>query len=166
MSDETKVRADIATRFQKGNDIWKHAQNAGRPERWTVEETCALSANLLEWMDRDDSICLSGFIGDNYITFQTIQYLTNKFPEFLYIYNIARNKIANRLATRVGKSVHVVHYNRYQATYDDSLKSYDKEMMTAKTQLDNEEQKIAEKKAMETSGRIQEQIKEYLSRNS
>jgi len=164
MSEEKKERGDIKTRFQKGNDIWKYAQNAGRPEVWTVEETCALAANLIEWMDKDTSICFAGFIGDNYITFQTIQWLKGKYPEFEYIYNMARNKIANRLAMKLGKEVHVVHYNRYQATYDDSLKSYDKEMAALKTSIDNEEQKIAEKKALETSGKIQEQIRDYLSK--
>jgi hypothetical protein len=166
MVEAPKLRPDIATRFQKGNEAWKKAQHAGKPEVWTEEVILVLCANLIEWMDKDTSICFAGFLADNYITYQTITYLRNKFPEFESLYNLTRTKIATRLATKVGKDVHVEVFKRYQAVYDDGLKSHEKEMANTKREEETEDQKIAHQKAIETSGKIHEQIKEYLDRSS
>ena len=166
MEETPKERADIATRFQKGNEVWKLAQRAGRPETWTEEDVVSLAIKLLKWMDEEDSICMRGFTSDNHITYETMLHLGKRFPELERLYRMAKEKVANRLAQRLGKQVHPAYFNRYQAVYDSELKDHEKEMANVKSEQIGEQQKEAESKALEISGKISEQIKAYLEKTN
>jgi hypothetical protein len=165
MDEAPKERADIATRFQKGNDIWKLVQKNGRPESWTQEAVDELSSKLIEWMEKEDSIIMCGFTSDNYITFETISWLNSRYPAFADLYRTAKQKIAGRMAQKLGKQVHPAHYNRYQAVYDAELKYHEKEMANVKAEQISEQQREAESRALEISSRIAEQMAKYLDKS-
>jgi hypothetical protein len=164
MDETPKERADIATRFQKGNEIWKLAQKAGRPHTWTEEDVLSLAQRLREWMQKEDSICMRGFTSENNITYSTMIHLGSKFPELEHLYTMAKEKVANRLAQRLGKQVHPAYFNRYQAVYDNELKFHEKEMANVKAHQEDEQQKEAELRAFEISSKIAEQMKAHLDK--
>lgn len=153
-----------AGHFKIGNEIWKLAQKAGRPETWTEDEVCSLAGKLLEWVDKEDSVCMRGFTSENRITYETISWLSGRFAEFAEIYRIARETIANRMAQKLGKQVHPAHYNRYQSVYDPELKAHEKEMANSKADQEDERQKELEARASVNSMRVAEQIKAHLDK--
>jgi hypothetical protein len=164
MDEKPKERADIATRFQKGNEIWKLVQRNGRPETWTQEAVDELSSKLIEWIDKEDSIVMCGFTSENYITFDTVMYLCSRYPDFADLYKSAKAKVATKLAQKLGKQVHPAHYNRYQAVYDAELKHHEKEMANVKAEQISEQQRDAELRALEISAKIAEQMKAHLDK--
>lgn len=116
------------TSFKAGNQMWKLRTRHGKPEYWTTEKIEEIIDALAIWMEKEDSIVMSGYRSEIGITYQTMVMLKEKSPDFKYIYELACEKVATRLAQKVGKKVHHVHYTRYIGIYDRELREAEKQM--------------------------------------
>jgi hypothetical protein len=78
---EKPVRADIATRFQKGNQLAK-GHGFGRPEVWTEEKIAQEAALLEEWFENPKNFYLQTFATERGYTSKFYEKLAEKSPLF------------------------------------------------------------------------------------
>lgn len=128
------------TSFKPGNKAYDLSQ-MGRPEYWTEEKIEGLVIKLHDWLEKDDSICMAGFRGENSLTPNVMDHIRKKSAVFSSAYKNAQQIVANRMAVKLGNGVHQAHYNKYQSCYDSELKEHEKEMMAAKEASQEEERK-------------------------
>src|SRR5271156_3725615 len=113
-------------RFMHGNKLYD-IHKVGRHEYWTEERIGWIMESLEKWAEKDDSICLADFRANYGLVTSSLQVIRNKSPVFSLAYEAAQLKVAGRLAKNAGKTVHVVHYNKYQSYYDSEMKQYEKD---------------------------------------
>lgn len=97
----------------------------GRPEYWTVERVSALCEKLKQWADLETSITLAEFRAQEEVHFKQIKWIKSKYPDFAAAYDLTREKLAARIARKMGRGVHPLHYQRYVALYDSELQEHD-----------------------------------------
>ena len=149
--------AKSSTSFKLGNTMF-HREKLGTFEYWTEENINKEILGLLEWVEREDSICMSGWRGENSITMRAVYYLIDKSPVFRDSYELARAIVANRLATKVGGKVHQVHYNKYQSYYDGEIGDYEKTIALIKQTIEEDVKKQAKEEAQATISAIHQMI--------
>ncbi len=106
----------------------------GRPEYWTKERLESLCERLDSWANKSDAISMTEFRSEEELTMNMISYLKEISNDFSKRYDLAKEKIANRISKKAGRGVHPIHYNRYISLYDVELQQHDMAMASAKAQ--------------------------------
>lgn len=130
--------------FSSSDTPLQKQAKVGAPTQWTEERINNVILDLIEWAEKDDSICLAGFRADYYLSKRQMQVLRDKSPLFACSYELAQLKVAERLAKMTGKTVHQAVFNKYQTAYDSELMAHEIEMSHALAQKKQEELRTAD----------------------
>lgn len=112
---------------------FERLREVGRPEFWTEDRIKQLGERLETWSKNPESISMTEFRTDEELTMKVIEYLRGKSEEFCGMYDLAKQRIANRISKNAGKGVHPIHYTRYISLYDPELHRHDQEMASIKS---------------------------------
>lgn len=147
-----------STSFKPGNQMFNRERLTGRPEYWTPERIDEIIVSLGEWVQKEDSISMSGWRGYNSMSRQSMDYVRRISPVFSTTYEAAREIVANRLAQKTGNGVHSSVFNLLTPVYDWEVKAHEIEMATIKANTQAEENKEKADAAKQNMERFADQV--------
>lgn len=130
--------AKSSTSFKPGNKCFNLERLKGTTVYWTDEKINELIASLEIWMQKNESISMAGWRGEESLIKQTVDYLKEKSPVFRASYEIARLIVANRIVEKTGNGgVHSSVLNMLMPIYDPEVKEHQIEMIKEKSNAES-----------------------------
>lgn len=132
------------------------AHPGGRPREYDRKE---VAQQLLEWVAKEDSTNINGFVGDYLIPYSRIWQFAQEDPEFREILDIVKSKIGVRREAWVNaKLLHPTAYGLNARVYDKAMHQYYREDAKYLSDLRKEEGQAVPKESEEKLDAMMRQV--------